>query len=103
MPASWNRRMQRQLGVFLCDTLQYEKYGVSDLDGFLDQKEPAGTEPGAILTKVLIPHKAGAEIFERLEIMRVTATVLFESHEAAAWDVINAFNYDRKTGRAWDI
>ena len=95
--------MQRQLGVFLYDTLRYHKFGVSDLEGFLDQKEAEGTEPGIILTKVLVPHKAGTEIFEKLEIMGVTATVLFENHEAAAWDVINAYNYGRKTGRAWDV
>jgi len=40
-----------------------------------------------MLTKVLIPHKVGREIFERLELMGITATHLYDSHEGAALDV----------------
>jgi hypothetical protein len=56
-----------------------------------------------MLTKVIIPHKFGREIFERLELMGITAAHLFDSHEGAAADVINGYNYGRKTGYAWDI
>ena len=35
--------------------------------------------------------------------MGITATHLYDSHEGAALDVINAYNYGRKTGRAWDV
>jgi hypothetical protein len=103
-PASWNRRMQRQLGGFLYDTLNYDLFGTSDLEGFMEQNELEGRELAAtLLTKVLIPHKVGREIFERLEIMGVTATLLFENHEGAATDVINGYNYSRRTGQAWDV
>jgi hypothetical protein len=102
LPASWNRRMQRQRGVFLYDTLQYKARGFLDLDDFLARQEINADGP-KILTKVLIPHKVGREIMERLEIMAVTATLLFESHEGAVADVVNGFNYGRRTGRAWDF
>jgi hypothetical protein len=35
--------------------------------------------------------------------LAVTATLLFESHEGAVADVVNGFNYGRRTGRAWDF
>jgi hypothetical protein len=103
MPASWNRRMQRQHGVFLYDTLNYELAGYADLEAYLGQSEVPGLDEKVMLTKVLIPHKVGREIFERLELMGITATHLYDSPEGAALDVINAYNYGRKTGRAWDV
>jgi hypothetical protein len=103
MPASWNRRMQRQRGVFLYDTLNYPNVGYADLVDYLGQSEVPGPDEKVMLEKVLIPHKVGREIFERLELMGITATHLYDSHEGAALDVINAYNYGRKTGRAWDV
>jgi hypothetical protein len=103
MPASWNRRMQRQHGVFLYDTLNYPLVGYADLEAYLGQSEVPGPDEKVMLTKVLIPHKVGREIFERLELMGITATHLYDSHEGAALDVVNAYNYGRKTGRAWDV
>jgi hypothetical protein len=103
MPASWNRRMQRQHGVFLYDTLNYPLAEYADLEAYLGQSEVPGPDEKVMLTKVLIPHKVGREIFERLELMGITATHLYDSHEGAALDVVNAYNYGRKTGRAWDV
>jgi len=37
MPASWNRRMQRQHGVFLYDTVDYSQIGYKDLEDYLIQ------------------------------------------------------------------
>ena len=103
IPASWNRRMQRQHGVFLYDTLKYPLAGHADLEAYLGKSEVPGPDGKVMLTKVLIPHKVGREIFERLELMGITATHLYDSPEGAALDVINAYNYGRKTGRAWDV
>jgi hypothetical protein len=105
LPASWNRRMLRQLGVFLYDTLDYKLARLENLDAFLNQPEAPSVPPtkNVMLTKVIIPHKFGREIFERLELMGITAAHLFDSHEGAAADVINGYNYGRKTGYAWDI
>jgi hypothetical protein len=102
-PASWNRRMQRQHGVFLYDTLDYPRTDYANLEAYLDQPEVPGPVENVVLTKVLIPHKVGREIFERLEFLGITATHLYDSHEGAAYDVINAYNCGRKTGYAWDV
>ena len=67
MPASWNRRMQRQHGVFLYDTLNYPLAGYAGLEAYLGQSEVPGPDEKVMLTKVLIPHKFG-QIFERLEL-----------------------------------
>ena len=67
--------MQRQLGVFLYDTLNYKRIGFSDLEHYLNQKEIPGPEMrnNEALTRVLIPHKFGREIFERLDLMGISA------------------------------
>jgi hypothetical protein len=105
IPASWNRRMHRQLGVFLYDSMNYKLLGLNDLKHFLStQKETPGPgEPTPVLTKLLIPHVVGREIFERLELMGITASLLFENPEGAATDVVNSYNYGRRVGRAWDV
>jgi FRG domain len=105
MPASWNRRMIRQLGVFLYDTIAYSQPDHFGLEQHLNQPEVPCHPPrkGVLLTKVEIPHRTGKEVFERLEIMGITATQLYDSHEGAVMDVVNAYNYGRKTGYAWDV
>jgi hypothetical protein len=104
-PASWNRRMRRQLGCFLYDSLDYGRLGLKDLEDFLSQPEaPQVPATDAImLTKVLIPQKLGREVMERLDVMNISGTHLYDDHEGAAIDVINAYNYDRKSGRVWDL
>src|SRR5579864_4372572 len=62
-PASWNRRMQRQMGAFLYDTLDHR---VEDLEAFLDRvKEPAGSNL-PVLTKVFCEKSFAGRVFERL-------------------------------------
>jgi hypothetical protein len=97
--------MIRQLGVFLYDTIPYSQSDSSGLEQYLNQPEVPSDPPHnrVMLTKVLIPHNAGREVFERLEIMGITATHLYDSHEGAVMDVVNDYNYGRKTGYAWDI
>ena len=104
-PAIWNQRMQKQFGIFLYDMLDYQSLGFRDLEHYLDQEEIEGSDlfNKAVLTKVLIPHKVGRDIFERLDILGVSATHLFGNPEGAAYDVINAYSYGRKTGWAWDV
>ncbi len=102
-PASWNRRMIRQLGVFIYDTMNYQMLGYSDLEEFLNQPEIPGPTNYPVLTKVIIPHRVGREIMERLEMVGAKGTLLFEDHEGAVFDVVNSYNYGRRTGHAWDI
>ena len=102
-PASWNIRMRKQLGVFIYDTMNHKLNGFDDLEGFIGQNQIPGPEEQPALTKVLIPHKLGRLILERLEIMGISATHLFDNPEGAAMDVFNAYSIGRKTGYAWDI
>jgi len=105
VPASWNRRMQRQIGCFIYDSLCYPSTRYEDLEHYLEQDEvPTHLPSGQVmLTKLMIPHKAGREIFERLDLMSINGTLLFDSHEGAAMDVINSYSYGRSSGLAWDI
>jgi FRG domain-containing protein len=105
-PASWNRRMQRQRGVFIYDTLDYRRLGLAGFEEFAGtQNEPPGPSSAAspILTKIFIPASEAGDAFSRLELMAVSATQLYDSHDGAAADVVNSYNYNRKTGYAWDI
>jgi hypothetical protein len=106
-PASWNKRMQRQMGVFIYDTLDYRQLGRRDLEDFIAnlKETPDANSDGLIpiLTKILIPAKAAREAFSRLELMGINATRLYDDAAGAAADVHNAYNYERKTGYAWDL
>ena len=105
LPASWNRRMQRQIGCFLYDSMNYQLSGFKDLEDFLGQSEvprhPDGAEP--MLTKIIAPHSIGREVLERLDLMGISATHLYDSHEGAAIDVVNEYSYSKRTARAWDL
>jgi hypothetical protein len=105
-PASWNIRMQRQMGAFLYDTNRYGRSGAVDLEDFIEKNaETADTtnpEPPA-LTKISIPHSETPRIFQRLELAGITGTRLLDDHEGAAADVKNAYVYNRRTGYAWDL
>jgi hypothetical protein len=93
-PASWNRRMRRQLGCFLYDSLDYGRLGLKDLEDLLSQpeipKDP--TSDVVMLTKVLVPHSFGREVMERLDVMNISGTQLYDDHQGAAIDVINSYN-----------
>jgi hypothetical protein len=104
-PASWNRRMRRQLGCFLYDSLDYSSLGLKDLEDLLSQPEMPKAPPSdtVMFTKVLIPQKFGREVMERLDVMNISGTHLYDDHQGAAIDVINSYNYDRKSGRVWDL
>ncbi len=59
-PASWNKRMQRQMGVFIYDSVDYKSRGQKDLEEFIhDLKEPPDWATGIaspMLTKIFIPR-----------------------------------------------
>jgi FRG domain len=107
-PASWNTKMQRQMGMFLYDSLDYAMLKKRDLEEFIsDVKEsalgPGSTKTSSTLTKVYIPKSIVRDVFVRLELMGMTGARLLDGHEGAAADVYNSSNYNRKTGYAWDL
>jgi hypothetical protein len=98
-PASWNKRMQQQLGAFLYDTLDHK---VGDLEGYIDKiSEPSDSSLPA-LTKVFVLKSIASNVFGRLELMGMTGARLLDDHVGASADVQNSYNYNRITG-TWDL
>lgn len=109
-PGLLNKRMQRQLGCLLYDTLWYGHRNLLDLEDYIDKKkEPevydgTTTRPGKpILTKVLINQKAVSEVFERLELMNIMGGILYDSAEGVVFDIKNAYNYNPKFSYLRDV
>ena len=103
-PASWNKRMHRQMGCFIYEAIRQHPNSPDDLESYINLPEVPCDPPenSPILLRILIPHAVGAKVFERLDLMGINATHLYDSHEGAAMDVINSYNYNRKSGLAWD-
>lgn len=104
--ASWNVRMQRQMGAFIYDTLDYRELGMTDLEDFIDKfPEPTGPDGtrNETLVRVLIPLSDVGPVFSRLELMGITGARIMDDGDGAADDVFNAYSYNRKLGDAWDL
>ena len=101
-PASWNRRMQRQLGSFLYDSMNYKALGLNDLEHFVREKNevPKIDNGDVTLTKITAPHRIAREVMERLDLMGLSATHLYDDAEGAAIDVINEYIYSKNTAVA---
>lgn len=107
-PGSHNKRMQRQLGCLLYDTIHYGSRGLVDLDDYLakivEQLDEATNKPNEpILTRVLINHKVVGDVLARLELMNVTGGNLYDSAEGVALDIKNAYNYNPKFSYLRDV
>jgi hypothetical protein len=105
-PASWNRRMQRQLGSFLYDSMNYKEQGFDDLEHFLAKSTQTPRTDGSsevTLTKIFAPHKMAREVLEHLDVMGISATHLYDDAEGAAIDVVNEYVYQKTTNLAWDL
>lgn len=104
-PASWNTRMQRQVGCFLYDTMDYGRMQKRDLEEWIETLEEPEfkADPGACtLTKIYFRRYWIRDVFARLELMGITGTNLL-GQAGAALDVCNAYRYGRRTGPAWDL
>jgi hypothetical protein len=111
-PKSFNERMLRQQGVFLYDTLVKDCNHVDydwraaewlELEEWINMapnpKEvlPNGTEKfSPIAYKILIPKKEIGKAFKKLDLMNITAGALFNSVDAVAQDIKNAYFYNTK-------
>ena len=97
-PGKKNRRMMRQMGLLLYDTLDYTKMGFENMEHFIasiDCPDPA-EETSATLIKIHIHKKCAPSIFERLELMNITGSQLFLDEHGAAMDVINSYHYQSR-------
>lgn len=109
-PGRSNKRMQRQLGCFVYDTLWYGHRGLIDLEDYIEKKieipffDGVETKPGKpILTKIFINQAATSDVFARLELMNITGGNLYDSADGVALDVKNAYNYNPKFSYLRDI
>lgn len=109
-PGRSNKRMQRQLGCFIYDTLWYSHLGLLDLEDYIDKKvetpffDGKETKSGKpILTKIFISQTAASEVFARLELMNITGGNLYDSADGVALDIKNTYNYNPKYSYLRDV
>ncbi len=109
-PGKTNKRMQKQLGVLLYDTLNYEHMTVKNLEEYIEQiretpvSENGKTSPGdPTLYKIFINQKCTGDIFKRLELMNMTGGTLYGDADGVALDIKNAYNYNPKFSYLRDI
>lgn len=98
-PGKKNRRMMRQMGLLLYDTLDYASLGFDDMESFIEAIDEGAPENGAenaTLIKVQIHKQCAPSIFERLELMNITGSQLFLDEHGAAMDVINSYHYESR-------
>jgi hypothetical protein len=103
-PSKHNIRMQRQQGVMIYDTIDYQKRNLRDFESYVKEiKEPDTHEPNGkitknyTITKVFINQKCVADILERLELMNINGGALFSTPEGVAMDVENMYSYNTRT------
>lgn len=102
-PGKSNARMQRQQGAFLYDTLDYHALGFKDLEEYIhdiDESEhhtSKGSQASPTLVKICIHTSCIKEVFQMLELMNITGTMLFLDSSGAAMDVKNTYYYQPKT------
>lgn len=94
-PSKWNKRMQRQQGVFLFDTLDYEKRNKVGLEHLIsDLKEVEGTK-APIMYKIIIDvKKCICTVFEKLELMNIKGSILFDDPVGVVMDICNEYYYN---------
>lgn len=109
-PGSHNARMQRQMGAFIYDSLDYHSLPFADLEDFIagigerQTSTPGGTVARAgTATKVLINKTLARQVFEKLEMMGISAGMLYLDEGGAAMDAQNAYFYDSRTLRLRDV
>jgi hypothetical protein len=109
-PGTANKRMQRQLGCLVYDTLWYSHLGLKDLEDYIAKKtetpffDGKETLPGKpILTKIFINQSAASDVFARLELMNITGGNLYDSADGVALDIRNAYNYNPKFSYLRDV
>jgi FRG domain-containing protein len=100
-PSAYTLRMHAQLGVFLYSTLLFDDGPgqPSNLEEFLGivpvgldwPSLPEDNRP--ILTKIILPHDWASEVFNRLDVIRISGSTLFLSAEGVAKDVYNSYYY----------
>jgi hypothetical protein len=98
--ASWNTKVQRQMGCFIYDSMDYNSLNLQDLEDFIQNAEEARNKP--ILTKLVVPCSLAGEVFNYLDVIGINGARLMDDHTGVACDVRNTFNYNPRAV-AWDL
>ncbi|GHV06863.1 hypothetical protein AGMMS50229_12480 [Campylobacterota bacterium] len=93
-PGKKNRRMMRQMGLLLYDSLDYNALGFDDIESFIEAIDEGGDNP--TLYKIYIHKLCAQSVFERLELMNITGSQLILDEHGAAMDVINSYFYNSR-------
>ena len=101
-PSAYTQRMHAQLGVFLYSTLifNHDQGPPSNLEEFFEDVPPGFDWPSLpndnrpIITKIILPHTWAGEVFNSLDIMRISGSTLYLSAEGVAKDVYNSYYYE---------
>lgn len=103
-PGSKNPRMQRQMGNFIYDTLNYKYRNMKDLEEFIGQMKESDVHTGTTvepaeptLYKIHINQTCTGNILQRLELMNMTGGYLYGDADGVAMDIKNTYNYNSKT------
>lgn len=104
LAASWNTKMQRQMGCFIYDNLIYDKLGVADFEALVCEHEAfrSVSVNNPILTKYVIPCDLARDAFDYLDLHGINGVHLFNDHAGAVADVYNGFNYNTRV-QSWDL
>jgi len=109
-PGKDNRRMQKQLGALLYDTLNYSYMKVKDLEDYINSAKETPVSEGRntnlgepILYKIYINQKCISKVFEKLELMNITGGNLYGDADGVALDIKNAYSYNPKFSYLRDV
>ena len=110
-PGKFNKRMHRQQGALLYDTLQYKAHKVQNLEELIEKHiEPETHYPDGkvekgtpTLHKVFINKTCVRDVFVKLELMGITGGALYMNADGVAQDVVNSYNYISRTGYLRDM
>ncbi len=110
-PSKYNKRMQKQMGCLIYDTLDHKMNSLKDLESFINNykeldvhSSESKVEKGKVtLYKVFINQRDTSYIFEKLELMDMTAGNLLMNPDAVSMDVINSYFYHSRVSYLRDI
>ena len=102
--SKWNKRMQRQQGVFFYDTLNYKLRNKLGLEHLISELKEFEGMKAPILHKIYIKaNKCIRPVFEKLELMNVTGSALLNDPHGIVMDIYNQYHYKTRNWLPHDI
>ena len=93
-PSVHNKRMHKQLGCLLYDSIDYHQMGATDLEDYIEKTKEPPDAKGVMAHKVYInKSRSAAAILSRLQLMGISGGGLFQSPEGVAIDTLLSYDY----------